>query len=458
MTAPEDKMREVVDACADCDVCRHLMDADCLFFPELFRLFDKESAIGKAISPQELRHLADQCNFCALCPCPNIRADIIQAKTQFIDRDGLKFGVRTIENIERIGKVCGAFPRMTNFLLRNPLTERYFKQALGIHSERRFPEIPRENFANWAQKKRLHIQRNPGKQKKVAYFVGCTGRYLFPEVPRAAVTVLEANGIDVFYPQQKCCGMPSLLEGDRNLTMAFVRFNLEQLLTAVEDGYDIVCSCPTCGFFLKKIISEGAYYSADYQKTAGQNEDQIKVPVGRDLLDGHERNGFMVLKKSIYGSILKDDGYFAELSPTQRILIAEHTFDLGEYLQQLDEKESLKRPSNPVGERMVYFPPCHGREQNIGRPYPQLLTRIPDIQLDSIDGHFYCCGMAGIMGFKKDFHEASIHLGQRLTEKIKALNPDRIVTDCLSCRIQFNQLTPYRVSHPVEVLSESYAE
>jgi len=30
------------------------------------------------------------------------------------------------------------------------------------------------------------------------------------------------------------------------------------------------------------------------------------------------------------------------------------------------------------------------------------------------------------------------------------------VTDCLSCRLQFNQLLPHKVLHPVEILREAY--
>jgi glycerol-3-phosphate dehydrogenase subunit C len=99
---PEKAARQVLDACSDCDVCRFLMDDSCLFFPELFRLYDRELEGGEEAAPQELRRLVDLCNFCGQCPCPNIRAGIIQAKTRFIERDGLKFGVRTIEDVERI--------------------------------------------------------------------------------------------------------------------------------------------------------------------------------------------------------------------------------------------------------------------------------------------------------------------------------------------------------------------
>ena len=64
--------------------------------------------------------------------------------------------------------------------------------------------------------------------------------------------------------------------------------------------------------------------------------------------------------------------------------------------------------------------------------------------------------VAGIMGFKQEFNESSLKIGERLVEKITALNPVRLVTDCLSCRIQFNQSTPYAVRHSVEILMEAY--
>jgi glycerol-3-phosphate dehydrogenase subunit C len=60
------------------------------------------------------------------------------------------------------------------------------------------------------------------------------------------------------------------------------------------------------------------------------------------------------------------------------------------------------------------------------------------------------------MGFKQDFHEESIKLGSRLMGKIKELNPEILVTDCLSCRLQFRQLLPNKVLHPIEILREAY--
>jgi glycerol-3-phosphate dehydrogenase subunit C len=158
----------------------------------------------------------------------------------------------------------------------------------------------------------------------------------------------------------------------------------------------------------------------------------------------------------MYQGILKDDGYFSAIDPLKRIMVAENTFDLGEYLAGLHGSGELNTNFGEISGRMVYYPPCHLREQNIGRPYQDLLSLLPGIDLELVDGSLYCCGMGGIMGFKREFYETSLHLGNRLMTKIKELDPQKLITDCLSCRLQFKQLLPYKLVHPIELLKEAY--
>jgi glycerol-3-phosphate dehydrogenase subunit C len=453
--SPEQKARKVVDECADCDVCRFLMDVDCMVFPELYRLYDKETETGEAITPEELRKLVDLCSFCALCPCPPVRAKIVEAKTSFIDQDGLKFGVRALEDVERLAKICGIFPQLSNMLLGGRTTGRLFKKVAGIHRDRMIPEFPAESFPQWAQNHGLNNRSKNKAIRKVAYFAGCTANYLFPEVPKAVVEVLRSNDIDVYYPEQKCCGMPPLLEGDRQRTLEMAGANIDRLAETVASGYDIVCSCSTCGFMLKHILKEGAYYSAEFQTTVSNDPDQFMMPTTtKSRIQGNKPLEFT--NKGTYRNLFKDDGYFSGIDPMKRIKVAENTYDLGEYLVNLHRNGNLDTSFGNISGRMVYYPPCHLREQNIGRPYQELLNLLPGIDLEPIDGALDCCGMAGIMGFKKDFHESSVQLGKRLMDKIKQAQPDRLVTDCLSCRLQFKQLLPYKVLHPIELLKESY--
>jgi glycerol-3-phosphate dehydrogenase subunit C len=421
----------------------------------MYRLWDREKETGALITAQELRSLADLCNYCALCPCPNIREDIIAAKTLFIDRDGLNPFIRTLEDVERVGKLCTAMPRLSNAILQGKLTGKLLKKTAGIHAERKLPIIPNEKFSAWAKQRRLNEKLLQQNRHKIAYYAGCTARYLFPQVAKSVVEVFQQNRIHVYYPEQNCCGMPSMLEGDRNLTLTFAEQTINALNAVVEEGYDVICSCPTCGYMLKIVLRQGAYYSNDYQDFVGGSEKYMKIP--ETMTGGYVKEmQYRLLDNSTYGRILKDDGYFSGIDPLKRIRVAEHTYDLGEYLLNLHQDKRLDDRFGAVDGRMLYYPPCHQREQGIGQPYQELLTLIPGLSMQTIQSSAYCCGIAGIMGFKRDFHQTSIQMGSQLMSIIKRINPEKLVTDCLSCRLQFNQMSLYPVKHPVEVLMKSY--
>ncbi len=441
-------IRSVLDACADCDTCRFLMDESCSMFPELFRLWDRERWEHKPVTEEELPHLADLCTLCGLCPCPDIRAGLIRGKTERVQTEGMPLAIRLLADVQTFGRLGGLAPGMANRLLPLAPVDRLAKKFGRVHRQRRLPRLPAESFFAWARRRGL--ARMPEIGPKVAYFAGCSAGYLFPQVARAAVDVLQGQGIAVHVPPQQCCGMPTLLEGDAETTLERVRSNLESLLEAAGHGLYIVCSCPTCGYLMKVLLARDAYYAEAYQRSVGAGADEIRLP---DLKAGG--NGFTHLKKSMYHKVLKDDGYFSAIDPLARIALSERVMDLGEFLARLKDKGRQERGLSPWKARVAYFAPCHQREQGIGSPYPDLLARIPDLEVQAVGGPLDCCGMGGSLGFKADFHDSAVALAKPLMRKIEAASPDAIVTDCLSCRLQFEHLLPYPVLHPLEVLAKA---
>ena len=216
-------------------------------------------------------------------------------------------------------------------------------------------------------------------------------------------------------------------------------------------GYDPVCSCPTCGFLMKVLMKEGAYHSTPYQQSIGAAEDEIKIP------DGRGGNHFLHLSKSLYASMLTDDGLFSSLDPMDRIALSEGLTDMGEYLVGLLDDRRLNLRLHSLSGRMAYFAPCHQREQKIASPYARLLALIPGLTIEQVGGAMDCCGMGGSLGYKKSYHDGSISLGAGLMQKIKAAAPEAVITDCLSCRLQFQHLLPFPVFHPLEILARSCA-
>lgn len=446
---PEKILRRVVDACTDCDTCRFLMEESCLLFPELYRLYDREKENGHPMTREELQQLADLCTLCGLCPCPDIRMDVIQGKTEHVRKNGMPLGVRLLADVQTVCRFSGRMPEIVNTAADLAPVDRFLKKIARIHPHRALPRAAPESFFEWARKNGLH--REPEKEPKVAYFAGCTAGYFFPEVARAAVAVLERNGVAVYVPEQQCCGMPTLVEGDAPTTLRRVGKNLAAFLDAARSGCDLVCSCPTCGYFMKVLLKEGAYYSEAYQRSVSAGKDEIKVPDSRA-----GKTGFVRLRKGMYREILKDDGYFSGFDPLDRIRLADGIQDMGRYLDRCVAEKRLDTRFGAIPGRMVYFAPCHQREQEIGSPYEALLRMIPGLTVERVGGAMDCCGMGGSLGFKESFYERSIRLGSPLMEKINAKTPDAVITDCLSCRLQFCHVLSYPVFHPLEILARAY--
>ncbi len=449
--SPEDVLREVVKLCGSCGVCHSMMGTDCAFFIKLFQLRVLERNESIPASDAQLRDLADLCTLCSLCPCPKIPIKVMEAKSLYVEQSGMPFASRLISDVPRLARLCSTFSRLIEVLQSNHTLDSLLRKATRIHPDRELPSFPKKNFFHWAADKGLD-QKSKDKPH-VTYFAGCAAGYLFPEVGRSVVEILQHNGATVYVPPQQCCGMPLLVEGDRDRTLQLASANMQRLLESARAGDDIVYSCPTCGFFLKSLLRERAYYSDSYQKSVDAADDVFKVPA-----PGYEERVFWHLNKSMYQKILKDDGYFSSIDPLDRVELSDHLSDFGAYLIRLHRQGRLATDFAPRPERMAYFAPCHLREQKIGRPYLELLKLIPNLVIEPVGGEFDCCGMGGVFGFKEHFHQKSLYLATPLMEKMRAANPRVIVTDCMSCRLQFNHCLPYPVFHPVEVLARAYQE
>lgn len=448
MKDPEEIVREIIEECGDCDVCRELMKEVCFFFPELYRLWDLEKGKGVKARSSDLKKLIESCHFCALCPCEPVRARIVEAKIAFAERDGLPWSVRLLENVELMGRVFGSIP--SRFPFKGGW---WIKRLLGVHVGRKIPEFGKELFDDWAKRRGLtdpsKNRINPG----VAYFAGCTGRFFFTNVPKAFVRVMDKLGVPVYFFEQHCCGMPALLEGDGRFTAHLIGRQLWRWYELVKEGYKIVCSCPTCSFMMRKVLTSGAVYDERVQRLFSPEDGKILVPIGNNILSNSNR--WIVLDRRFYKPVLSEGRYFSDLDPVARLVVASQTFDAGEYILEILDTGNRRFSVKGNVDRYrdyVYFPSCHQREQSGGSYYEKLFEAVGIKNITIFRDNFSCCGLGGIKGFYRDYHPKSLEIGMRLIERIERLRPRGIITECLSCRVQFEQLSDYPVIHPLEVL------
>jgi glycerol-3-phosphate dehydrogenase subunit C len=232
---------------------------------------------------------------------------------------------------------------------------------------------------------------------RVALFATCSVEFNDPATGKAAVAVLEQNGIDVSVPAQRCCGMPYLDGGAVRDAKRLIALNAKSLAEAVREGREIVVPGPTCSYMLKQ-----------------------EYP----WLDGSEDAN----------------------------LVAGHTRDLFEYLAGLHAEGRLDTRFPKAPGTIAYQMPCHLRAQNLGTKSADVL-RLTGARVETVER---CSAVDGTWGMKKEYFELSMKLAQPLFQAIEAVGPDRVATDCPLAALQINQGTGRAAQHPIRILAEAY--
>jgi Fe-S oxidoreductase len=324
-------------------------------------------------------------------------------------------------NTDLVGRVGSLLAPLSNWMNELAVHRAFMQWIIGIHRKRRLPRFHRPTFSSWFRRRGKPAPAStlrPSAQggvtagaaaagsattgapivRKVALFATCTVEYNAPAIGRAAVAVLERNGVDVTLPEQRCCGMPYLDGGAIDQCRALVRDNVRTLAAAVREGRDIVTPGPTCSYMLKQ---EYAW------------------------LDGSE----------------------------DAKLVAAHTRDLFEYLASLQAAGELDtRFERPIG-AVTYHVPCHLRAQNIGTKSADVLRAVPGAQVTVVER---CSAVDGTWGFKTEYFDLSLKVAKPLFDAVRADTTAIVATDCPLAAMQITQGTGTEARHPIQVLAAAY--
>ena len=337
------------------------------------------------------------CGKCDLvCPAGVSVSELtLMAKAKALDEKGFNLRNWLLGHTHLFGSVAVSLASLTNRVLRSPVLRRLSDRFLGIDRRRPFPAYEKQTFRQWF---RGHQSRG---DRKVAYFYGCYTNTNEVDVGIAVVEVLEKNGFEVILPEQDCCGMPLLGQGDIESARALGMRNVWSLARIVEAGYDIVFSSATCGHMIR----------CEYPE-------------------------------------------FFKIEGADRV--AQRIFDVCEYLMMLHDKGELNTGFRPRKERLPYHVPCHLRSMGIGLPAIDLLHLIPGLDVEDIDAG--CCGLGGTYGFKKETYGVSMAIGENLVNALKEFDSPVVVSDCEGCRMQVRHLTGLKVVHPLQLLRDAYRD
>jgi len=277
--------------------------------------------------------------------------------------------------------------------------ERWF----GLDRRRSLPAFPRETLTGVAE----HLPKN-GPEKAMAravLFADVFTNYGMVERGISALRLLDALGVDVVVSE-------SVAEGRAALSQGLLATAAENLQRAAS--------------LLDRYIHEG-----------------------RDIL---------VLEPSSLAMFRRDARHLLDSEELFERL-RDHTFEPVEYIAGMLERmgrhpqEVFDIGRSPVGGRVFYHSHC--QQKTIGCAV-QTETLLRKIGFDVVTSSVECCGMAGSFGYKKDFFDLSMAVGEDLFEQAWQADADgerrALLASGTSCTEQLHAGLHRDVLHPIELL------
>jgi glycerol-3-phosphate dehydrogenase subunit C len=402
------EIQRTFQICADCRMCVTY----CGSFPLLFDAIDEGGGI-EAVTNEVVAGVSDHCWQCKLCyiKCPYTPDEgayealdfprlMAREKAVRARREGVAPVDRVLGEPDLIGRAgAGAAAPLANFVNRNRLVRGAAEKLTGISARFELPTLASQTFETWMS--RHTPGADAGKQGDVVLFSTCYGNYNFPEVPRAAVQVLEANGFSVAYPAgQSCCGMPNLDGGDVARARSKMAHNVDLLYPHAHAGRQIIAIGPTCGYTMKK-----------------------EWPTYVGSIEARE--------------------------------VAAKTVDFMEFMDSLRRRKRLNLGFKHGLGKVAYHAACHLRAQKIGLPGARVLGVVPETEVRVIER---CSAVDGTWGMKAEYYDEGLRYAGRLLRELRPAGgePELLVGDCNLAGLRVEQHLAQPLLHPAVALAKAY--
>ena len=411
-----DELERVFDICHGCRRCVSLCNA----FPTLFDLVDESSTMEvDGVARRDFWSVVDHCYLCDLCyltKCPYVPPHdwnvdfphlMLRAKALGFKQGRTKLRDKIITSTDRIGSFASIpiVVNVVNAVNTNKQTRALLQGAIGVAADARLPAYHSRTLSKRTEKHKADQGKAVATEKtqgKVAIFGTCYGQFNEPHLGEDLLSVFEHNDIPTMViPNTVCCGMPKLELGDLDSVESLKHKNMAILSSIVDDGWDIISPVPSCTLQFKQ-------------------ELPLIYP---------EDEGVIQVQKAFY--------------------------DPFEYLMLRHKAGLLKTEfKNSIG-KVSYHVACHQRVQRIGHKTRDILSLIPDTEIDTIER---CSGHDGTYAIKREHHAISMKIAKPVVNRIKKAEPDVYTSDCPMAghHIAAGLNDGSETVHPISLLKQAY--
>ena len=382
------ELERVYDICHGCRRCVSLCNA----FPTLFDLVDEADTMEvDGVAREDYGKVVDHCYLCDLCymtKCPYVPPHewnvdfphlMLRAKAVNFREGKIRLRDRVLTSTKTVGNLAGipVVAQTVNAANRTRPLRKLLEKTVGIHADAPLPAFHARSFRSrdkGRQPAPLTAEAVGRTSGKAVLFVTCYCNRNTPQVAQDLVAVFEHNGIPVTLAEkEECCAMPKLELGDLEAVERAKNVNVPQLLTLVQQGWDIVAPIPSCVLMFKQ-------------------ELPLMFPGDEDV--EQVRQAF---------------------------------FDPFEYLMLRHKEGKLNTDFKQSLGKILYHAPCHQRVQNIGLKTRDMLALAPDTEVEVVER---CSGHDGTYAVKAESHAVSKKICRPVVNKVKQARADHYLSDC----------------------------
>ena len=307
---------------------------------------------------------------------------------------GLDLGKRLFGNFSALARLGSATAPLSNWLANTRLSRQIMERVAGIDQRRELPSFQRETLRDWMADRAAVTD----PEREVVLFADVYTNHVQVERGKATVRVLEALDIGVRLADVRASGRAPLSQGMISTAKTHAEAVAAELTPHISAGRDIVVIEP----------SDHALFQREYEK----------------LIDAenHAR-------------------------------IAENSYEIFEYIYGVLANEGDKAALTAgAGERIAYHSHCQQRTLGVEQ-YTE--TVLEDLGYDVVTSDVECCGMAGSFGYKQDYYEVSMAVGEELASQFTTPETDdrTVVASGTSCLDQLGDLLQRPSKHPIELLA-----
>jgi len=411
------ELERVFDICHGCRRCFNL----CHAFPTLFDAIDESDTMElDGVEKKLYWDVVDHCYLCDMCymsKCPYVPPHewnvdfphlMLRAKAVKNKKGNNRLRDKVLASTDMCGSLAGipVISNIVNATNASGIGRTALNKTLGVHKDAVVPEYHSDSL------RRRHRERTADVSVeavaagettgKVALFATCYGNYNSPQTGEDIISVLEHNGVSVrFAEKEKCCGMPKLELGDLEAVQKLKEFNIPRLSCLVDEGYDIIAPVPSCALMFKQ----------ELPLMFPDDADVIKV---RDAI-----------------------------------------FDPFEYLMIRHKHGLLNTEFKKALGKISYHVACHQRVQNIGLKTRDVLSLVPDTEVDAIER---CSGHDGTYAVKQEFHDIACKIAKPVARRVSDAKPDYFTSDCVMAgnHVAHVHGDGLESSHPMALLRMAY--